>query len=74
MVVDQLPQSQAIAFDKLRSKAIVKYAPIGDNGVMMTFIFTRVDTLLPAAEYEAVRQYWADLCSIYNATIVLKKK
>jgi hypothetical protein len=74
MVVDQLPQSQAIAFDKLRSKAIVKYAPIGDNGVMMTFIYTRVDTLLPAAEYEAVRQYWADLCSIYNATIVLKKK
>jgi len=73
-VVDQLPQNQGFAYGPLNSKVIVRYQTVGDSGLTVTYIFMCGSTFVLPEEYTDFRSFWAELCNIYNATIVLKKK
>ena len=73
-VVDQMPESKGFTCPILGGKAIVKYVPFGENGVMMTFLYSFSNMRVPPTDYDTLREFWADLCNMYDATIVLKKK
>lgn len=72
--VDQLPKPQAFVFDPLGSKVVVKYSMAGDSAVSVSFMFIANEMTVTAADYEVLRMYWSEICNIYNASIVLKKK
>lgn len=72
--IEQLPESKGISCPLLGAKAIVKYVPSGENGITMTFVYSFANTRVDPADYAELRAFWADLCSFYDATIVLKKK
>lgn len=72
--VEQMPPAAVFTCDPLGSKALVKYAPFGENGIMVGFSFSFSKNRVMESDYEELRRYWAELCNIYNTVIVLKKK
>ena len=46
----------------------------GDSAVSVSFMFIANEMTVTAADYEVLRMYWSEICNIYNASIVLKKK
>ena len=70
-VADQVPETRGIQ-SALPSSAMVTSSVTG-NMVRFTFRFT-LDALICTPEsYRAVRNYWQELCGIYNQMIVIRK-
>ena len=70
-VADQVPETRGIQ-SALPSSAMVTSSVTG-NVVRFTFRFT-LDALICTPEsYRAVRNYWQELCGIYNQMIVIRK-
>lgn len=73
-VIDQMPQNSVFVSDVLGAKTFVKYIKHGENSIMMSFSSTAGKTRVMETDYDVLRKYWTDVCNLYNATIVLKKK
>jgi hypothetical protein len=69
--VDQVPETRRLQCD-LPSTVIVSSAVDG-NIVRITYRFTLDAQICLPEAYPAVRNYWRELCALYNQMIVIKK-
>lgn len=70
----ELPKTAAYKAQGIKSQAMVQFRQTDPNIVSMSFSFVLDSYFAPTEAYKDVRAWYESLTSIYNTTLVLKKK
>lgn len=71
--VTALPESGDLVFKELNTACRVQYS-VRDGALQLVYNFIMGDVLLPAAGYAQLREFWQQLCGIYNGTVVISEQ
>ena len=72
--LEELPKPAAYKAQGIKSQAFVQFRQADVNVVSMSFSFVLDSYFAPAEAYKDVRAWYEMLTSMYNTTLVLKKK
>ena len=72
--LEELPKPAAYKAQGIKSQAMVQFRQTDPNIVSMSFSFVLDSYFAPTEAYKDVRAWYESLTSIYNTTLVLKKK